>query len=65
MEMLGNQLEGLCEIRGTSFVKVLRDKVGNPLEKMKQMPYAPRGPMTLGTSDNNPCSFDVVTLRWA
>ena len=65
MEMLGGQLERLCEIRGTSFVKFLRDKVGNQLEKMKQMPYAPRGPMTWGTSDNKPCSFDVVTVRWA
>ena len=56
-------MEGLCEI--PSFVRFLRDKVGNPLEKMKQMPYAPRGPMTWGTSDNNPCSFGVVTVRWA
>lgn len=63
MEMLGGRLEGLCEI--PSFVRFLRDKVGNPLEKMKQMPYAPRGPMTWGTSDNNPCSFGVVTVRWA
>ena len=46
MEMLGGRLEGLCEIQGISFVTYLRDKIGNSLEKMKQIPYAPRGPMT-------------------
>lgn len=45
-QILGGRLEGLCEIRGISFVMFLRDKVGNPLEKMKQIPYAPQRPMT-------------------